>query len=67
MHDRMLEEIWRVRDELIRHHGGVHGYLNYLRALDRERVNKAKRKRPGGKLVQATRNGRSTKRATARV
>jgi len=67
MHDRMLEEIWRVRDELIRRHGGVHGYLNYLRALDRERVSKAKRKRPGTRFVRATRNGRSTQRATARV
>jgi hypothetical protein len=67
MQDPMLEEIWRVRDELIRRHGGVHGYLNYLRERDRKRVSKAKRKLRQKRVARTTRNGRATKRATAKV
>ena len=67
MHDPMLEEIWRVREELIKRHGGVHGYLRYLQALDRERIRKQKRKRTSKKSVHAAKNGRVTRRKTAKV
>ena len=67
MHDPMLEEIWRVREELIKRHGGVHGYLRYLQGLDRERIRKEKRKRTSKKTVYTAKNGRVTRRKTAKV
>jgi hypothetical protein len=63
----MLEEIWRVREELIKRHGGVHGYLNYLRVLDRERVRKAKRARARTGTTRAVTNGRARRRKPAKV
>ena len=35
MADPILEEIWRVREELIKRHGGLEGYLAYVQKLDR--------------------------------
>jgi len=35
MADLILDEIWRVRDELIKRHGGLDGYFEYVRKLDR--------------------------------
>ena len=67
MKDPMLEEIWRVRDELIKRHGGVHGYLDYLRTLDRERVRKAKRGRARTGTTRAASNGRTRRRKPAKV
>jgi hypothetical protein len=37
MSDPILEEIWRVREELINRHGGLDGYLAYVQKLDRAR------------------------------
>jgi hypothetical protein len=45
MKHAMLEEIWRVREELVKRHGGVHGYVKHLQALDRERIRRTKQKR----------------------
>ena len=65
MQDPMLEEIWRVRDELIQLHGGVQGYQNYLRSLDEKRPSKVGRK-PSTKRAAAKKNGRATQRNTAK-
>jgi len=35
MSDPILEEIWRVREELIKRHGGLDGYFAYVQKLDR--------------------------------
>ena len=35
MSDPILEEIWRVREELIKQHGGLEGYFAYVQKLDR--------------------------------
>jgi len=67
MHDPMLEEIWRVRDELIQRHGGVHGYLNYLRELDRKRVSDATHRRQVLTGKRASTNARSRRMKTAKV
>jgi hypothetical protein len=67
MNDPMLEEIWRVREELIKRHGGVHGYLRFLRELDRERVRKAKRRRARKGTTRAVSNGRVRQRRPAKV
>lgn len=37
MADAILEEIWRVRENLIKQHGGLDGYFRYIRKLDRAR------------------------------
>jgi hypothetical protein len=37
MSDPILEEIWRVRQELIKQHGGLEGYVAYVQKLDRAR------------------------------
>ena len=42
MRDPILEEIWRVREELVKKHGGFDGYFKYVQKLDR-----AQRKRKG--------------------
>ncbi len=40
----ILEEIWKVRDELIKKHGGLDGYFKYVQKLDTARRRKPKRK-----------------------
>ena len=49
MVDPILDEIWRVREELIKKHGGLKGYIRYVQKLDRARLSreqqKAKKKR----------------------
>ena len=42
MADPILDEIHRVREELIKKHGGVHGYVRYIQKLDRARRKKRK-------------------------
>ena len=66
MQDTMLEEIWRVRDELVKRHGGVHGYLKHLRALDKERQQRMKRGRIGRSIELAAKNGRRTRRQSTK-
>ncbi len=49
MSDPILDEIWRVREELIKQHGGLQGYLTYIQKLDRARRQRGRRqtgKRP---------------------
>lgn len=40
MADPILDEIWRVREELIKKHGGLKGYIRYIQELDRARLKK---------------------------
>jgi hypothetical protein len=44
MFDPIVDEVRRVREELIDRHGGLHGYIKHLQATDRERVRKAKQR-----------------------
>ena len=43
--DSNVEEVRRVREELIKQHGGLDGYMKHLQAMDRERNRTAKKKR----------------------
>jgi len=43
MSDPILEEIWRVREQLIQRHGGVKGYFQYVQKLDRLRRQRGRR------------------------
>ena len=44
MSDPILEEIWRVREELLKKHGGIDGYFKYVQKLDRARRRKSKKR-----------------------
>jgi hypothetical protein len=45
MADEILDEIWRVREEIVKRHGGIDGYFRYVQKLDRIRQQQAKRRR----------------------
>lgn len=49
MVDPILDEIARVRQELIKKHGGIHGWVRHVQELDRARRKKQKRKKASGK------------------
>ena len=42
MSDPIIEEVWRVREELIKRYGGMDGYVKHIQAMDRARLRKAK-------------------------
>lgn len=45
--DVIVDEVRRIRDELVKRHGGLDGWIQHLQAMDRARRRKAKR--PAGK------------------
>jgi hypothetical protein len=45
MADPILDEIWRVREELIKKHGGLDGYFAYIQKLDRARRRREQRQK----------------------
>jgi len=49
MADPILEEIWRVRQMLIKRHGGMDGYFQYVQKLDRARRRASRHKNKAGK------------------
>jgi hypothetical protein len=42
--DVIVDEVRRVRDELVKRYGGLDGWIKHLQAMDRERARKAKRR-----------------------
>jgi hypothetical protein len=57
MADPILDEIWRVREELLKKHGGLEGYFKYVQKVDRAhqaRLRKKRKKAPR-KRVSASR------------
>jgi hypothetical protein len=42
-HDVIVDEVRRVREELVRKYGGLDGWIQHLQAMDRERARKPKR------------------------
>ena len=44
MYDPIVDEVRRVREELINRYGGLHGYIKHLKAMDRARARKAKQR-----------------------
>ena len=61
MQDPILEEIWRVREELLKKYGGLHGYFEHLQALDRARLRRKKQQKAGKKT------GRNERAVTRRI
>jgi len=61
MPDPILDEIRRVREELVKKHGGIKGYLAYIEKLDRARRRREqakKGKRAARRPAKRTRAGR---------
>ena len=56
MSDPILEEIWRVRKELIKQHGGLEGYLAYVQKLDRARRQRGRGSRGKNARKQKVKN-----------
>jgi hypothetical protein len=52
MADPILDEIWRVREELVKKHGGIHGWVRHVQKLDRAR--RKKRKKASKKKAKTT-------------
>jgi hypothetical protein len=50
MNDPILEEVWRVRQELIKQHGGVAGYFRHVEKI--ERAHRKRRRRPSAKKTR---------------
>jgi hypothetical protein len=55
MPDPILDEIQRVRELLIKRHGGWKGYFAYIQKLDRGRQSRKKRLK-SGKATKRSRN-----------
>ena len=39
--DPIVDEVRRVRDELVKKHGGLDGWIDHLQTMDQSRVSKA--------------------------
>ena len=70
MYDPIVDEVRRVREELINRYGGLHGYIKHLQAMDRARARKAKQRtvkklasngRKGGTRTARSRTSRALK------
>jgi hypothetical protein len=62
MNDIIVDEIRRVRDELITRHGGIDGYFKYCQAEERALIHGSKarpRKQPGRPSPNTTRPRKS--------
>lgn len=44
MADPILDEIWRVREQLVKDHGGIHAYVKYIQKI--ERLKRQRRRKP---------------------
>ncbi|GEM_PF-3588380 len=62
--DSNVEEVRRVRQELIKQHGGLDGYMKYLQATERGRGRIAKRKSTRQGRARAPKNGHRGRRRT---
>jgi hypothetical protein len=70
MNDPILEQSWRIREELFQQYGGADGLFAHLQAMDRTRARKAKQRQRRQKKTVAgkTSDGRTNvARAASRV
>ena len=61
MNDPILEESWRVREELFKRYGGADGLFAHLQAMDRTRVRKARHRQPRQKKIEAGKSNHARK------
>ena len=64
MSDPLMEEIWRVREQLVVEHGGMDGLLKHVKKIEQVRLHKvaeAKKRRHESNATKATkRKNKST-------
>ena len=53
MHDPILEEIWRVREQLVQDHGGWDGYWRYIKKVEAEQRQRLRRRMLAAKARRA--------------
>ena len=58
MRDPILEEIWRVREEQVKKHGGFDGYFKYVQKLDRAQRRRKGRRQNGHARSRSARKTR---------
>jgi hypothetical protein len=56
--DVIVDEVRRVRDQVVKRHGGLDGWIAHLQAMDRSRRHKAK-KRTAKRLVVSGKLGQT--------
>ena len=61
--DVIVDEVRRVRDELVKRYGGLDGWIEHLQAMDRERAGKMQRPTP----KKTVGNGRKRRKPLARA
>jgi hypothetical protein len=59
--DAILDEIWRVRQELVKQHGGLDGYFQYIQKLDR--THRQRGRLPRGKKARRQQAARTSTRS----
>jgi hypothetical protein len=65
MEDPIVDEVHRASQILIERHGGVHGWIKHLQAMDRARARKARQRRARRNGKRSAKNSRSSVRARA--
>jgi len=60
--DVIVDEVRRVREQLVKRYGGLDGWIEHLQAMDRERARKAKRRT----VKKLTANGRKRRTRAAK-
>jgi hypothetical protein len=66
--DVIVDEVRRVREELIKRYGGLDGWIQHLQEMDRQRARKVKNPSPKRKAAVAKKKPkRTTKARNSRV
>ena len=52
-HDVSVDEVRRIRHELVKKYGGLDGWIQHLQAIDRERARKSYQRTVGKRGAQA--------------
>ncbi|MBI3466976.1 MAG: hypothetical protein HY000_28510 [Planctomycetes bacterium] len=66
MEDPIVDAVDRAFDELMKRHGGLHGVIKHVQAMDRARARKARarRRKPSKKLTRTNSTATGASRAT---
>lgn len=56
----IVEQVRRIREELIRHHGGIDGYFKHCQAQERARATRSKPRRRKEPAHAARKTARGT-------
>jgi hypothetical protein len=51
-HDVIVDEVRRIRDELVKRYGGLDDWIQHLQAADRERAHQSHQRTRGKRVAQ---------------